>query len=114
RLLVQAYLSVRPGVSLRLAASAPEGLALAHESRPDLLLIDLMMPGMNGLQLLAAVRREPALNGVPCIALSANAMPEEIDAAMRAGFDGYLVKPVAADTLLAELDRRLAPQPSPA
>ncbi len=110
RVLMQAYLGVRPRVGLRVAASGSEGLAMASASRPDLLLIDLMMPGMNGLQVLAAVRADPALRGTPCLALSANAMPEEIDAAMRAGFDGYLVKPVAVDMLLREIDRRLAPR----
>lgn len=107
RLLMQAYLRVRPKVSLRLAGSGAEGLAMARAARPDLLLIDLMMPGMNGLQVLAAVRAHPALRDVPCLAISANAMPEEIDAAMRAGFDSYLVKPLAVDALLSELDRRL-------
>ncbi|HKX93584.1 MAG TPA: ATP-binding protein [Methylibium sp.] len=110
RVLMQAYLAVRPGVSLRVAASGPEGLAMARAARPDLLLVDMMMPGMNGLQVLAAARADPALRTMPCVAISANAMPEEIDAATRAGFDGYLVKPLAVDVLLREIDRRLAPR----
>ncbi|HSV68480.1 MAG TPA: ATP-binding protein [Methylibium sp.] len=109
RLLMQAYLDQRPGLRLRLAASGSEGLALVRATRPHLLLVDLMMPGMSGLEVLAAVRADPSLRTLPCLAISANAMPEEIDAAMRAGFDGYLVKPLAADVLLAEIDRRLAP-----
>ena len=108
RLLMQAYFEARPGVRLRLAGSGTEGLAMARAARPDLLLIDLMMPGMNGLQVLAAARADAGLHDCPCIAISANAMPDEIDAAMRNGFDGYLVKPLAVDALLAEVDRRLA------
>ena len=59
--------------------------------------------------MLAAVRADETLRRLPCVAISANAMPEEIDAAMRAGFDGYLVKPLAVDMLLREIDRRLCP-----
>ena len=110
RVLMQAYLAVRPRIALRVAASGAEGLAMARAARPDLLMVDMMMPGMNGLQVLAAVRADPALRTTPCVAISANAMPQEIDAAMRAGFDGYLVKPLAVDVLLREIDRRLAPR----
>ncbi len=109
RVLMQAYLATRPAVQLRSVASGPEGLAAARAAPPDLLLIDMMMPGMSGLEVLAEVRGDAALRAVPCVAISANAMPEEIDAAMRAGFDGYLVKPLAVDLLLREIDRRLCP-----
>ena len=109
RILMQSYLGVRPKVRLALAASGPEGLAMARAAPPDLLLIDMMMPGMNGLEVLAAVRADAGLRKLPCLAISANAMPDEIETARRAGFDGYLVKPIAVDALLHEIDRRLAP-----
>jgi signal transduction histidine kinase/CheY-like chemotaxis protein len=109
RILMQSYLGVRPQVQLALAASGVEGLAMARATPQDLLLIDMMMPGMNGLEVLAAVRADPQLRHLPCLAISANAMPDEIETARRAGFDGYLVKPIAVDALLHEIDQRLAP-----
>ncbi len=113
RLLMEGYVGLRPGVRLRLAASGAEGLALARAHAPDLVLLDLMMPVMDGTQVLQALRADPRLRGVPCIAVSANAMPEQVAATLRCGFDGYLVKPLALETLLQELDRRLGPPAAP-
>ena len=107
RLLMQALLNTWPGLQLSLAADGASGLALALQAVPDLLLIDMMMPVMDGLQVLAAVRSHPVLCAIPCIAVSANAMPQEIDDALAAGFDGYLTKPLLAPVLLAEIDRAL-------
>ena len=56
------------------------------------------------------LRAEPALAGVPCIAVSANAMPADIADALRAGFDAYITKPIASARLFAEVDRVLAAQ----
>ena len=55
---------------------------------------------MNGVQLLQALRAEPALAGVPCIAVSANAMPADIADALRAGFDAYITKPIQAPQVI--------------
>ena len=114
RMLMQAFLDTWPGLQLSLAADGASGLALALQAVPDLVLIDMMMPEMNGLQVLAAVRSHPVLRAIPCIAVSANAMPQEIDDALAAGFDGYLTKPLLAPALLAEIDRalRLLRQPA--
>jgi hypothetical protein len=65
---------------------------------------------MNGVQLLQALRAEPALAGVLCNAVSANAMPADIADALRAGFDAYITKPIASARLFAEVDRVLAAQ----
>ncbi len=109
RLLMQAFLALRPRLALHLAEDGAQGLALAQQQRPSLVLVDLMMPGMSGAEVLTALRATPGLADVPCIAVSANAMPEEIAQTLAAGFDGYLTKPLAAAVLLAEVDRRLAP-----
>ena len=108
RLLMQAYLGLRPELRLHMAAGGVEGLAIARATHPALALIDLMMPGMDGIEVLRAMRADESLRAIPCIAVSANALPEQIDAALRAGFDGYLVKPVAAERLLQEVDRHVA------
>jgi len=107
RVLMQAFLGLRPGVQLSLADDGESGLQLARRAPPDLLLVDLMMPTMSGLQVLQAVRQDPLLRHTPCLAVSANAMPHEISEALAAGFDGYLTKPLSTPVLLAEIDRVL-------
>jgi len=110
RLLMQALLDFRPGVALQLAADGASGLAAARAAPPDLVLLDMRLPDMTGLQLLHALRTDPALAGVPCIAVSANAMPDDIAEALRGGFDAYITKPIASAQLFAEIDRALARQ----
>jgi PAS domain S-box-containing protein len=105
RVLMQALLAQRPGIELRLAADGATGVALARSFQPDLALIDLMMPGMSGLEVLQTFRADPVLRELPCLAVSANAMPEEIRDALAAGFDGYITKPLKMQVLLAEIDR---------
>jgi CheY-like chemotaxis protein len=107
RMLMQAFLDCRPGIELRTAADGRSGIAMAREARPDLMLIDLMMPGMSGLEVLKVLRADTSLRHVPCLAVSANAMPDEISEALDAGFDGYLTKPLSLPLLLAEIERRL-------
>jgi len=110
RLLMKAFLDMHSGLTLKLAADGPQGLAIAEQFRPDVVLIDLMMPGMSGMDVLAVLRgrdrREPRPR---LVAVSANAMPEEIAGALAAGFDAYLTKPLSATTLLDELARSLGP-----
>ena len=108
RVLMQAFLGLRPNISLSLAEDGATGLALARARRFDLLLVDMMMPGMNGLQVVQAVRADAELRGTPCVAVSANAMPHEIAEALAAGFDGYLTKPLSAPVLLGEVDKVLS------
>ena len=112
RLLMQALLDFRPGVALQLAADGAGGLAAARATPPDLMLLDMRLPDMTGLQLLHALRADPALAGVPCIAVSANAMPADIADALRGGFDAYITKPIVSAQLFAEIDRVLARQPA--
>ncbi|CAN5902266.1 hypothetical protein BH11PSE8_BH11PSE8_45800 [soil metagenome] len=104
-LLMQAFLVKRPGITLLTVSDGRSGMALALAAPPDLMMIDLMMPDMDGFDVLEAVRAAPALRHVPCVAVSANAMPNEIDAAIAEGFDGYVTKPIASHALLAEIDR---------
>lgn len=83
--------------------SAPEpllGLELAKEHFPDLILLDINLPGMNGFQVLKQIREDSKLHNTPVIAISANAMPKDIDKGMQAGFDGYITKPVNVKELL--------------
>lgn len=107
RIIVAGYLQLVPNITLELAADGAEFLALARACTPDLMLIDMMMPRMDGLAVMHEVRADTRLRNTPCVAISANAMPVEIRAARAAGFDGYVTKPISAATLHAELARVL-------
>ncbi|MBX3621215.1 MAG: PAS domain S-box protein [Rhizobacter sp.] len=105
RLLVERYLAERPTVTLHGAATGAEGLALARQVRPSLLLVDMTLPDMSGLALMQAVLDDPLLHRTPCVAFSADASDGAVDAAIRAGFREYWVKPMARDAFLAAVDR---------
>jgi CheY-like chemotaxis protein len=105
RALIEGYVSLRPGIALELAVDGQSGIDAAMHQTPDLILIDMMLPDLHGLQVIEALRRVPALQAVRCIAVSANAMQQQIEEARAAGFDDYLTKPVSMKLLLAELDR---------
>ncbi len=105
RALLLAYGQLRPDLQLSVSDDGLGGLNQARQMRPHVLLIDMMMPGLDGLQVLQRVRADPLLRLTPCVAVSANAMQTQIDEALDAGFDGYLTKPLAADDLFREIDR---------
>ena len=105
RIIVAGYLQLVPHVSVSLAARGEEFLEIARKLPADVMLVDMMMPGMSGLDVIRAVRADPALRRTPCIAISANAMAEEIREAREAGFDGYVTKPISAAALHAEIAR---------
>ena len=84
------------------------GLHLIHQEIPDLILCDVMMPEMDGYELLAALRREPRTAAVPFIFLTAKGEKPDIRAGMRLGADDYLTKPVARCDLLDAIRSRLA------
>lgn len=107
RVLMTGFFAHRPSVELHVAADAESGLHLAREKRPDLILLDIRLPGMDGFELLEALRQDDQLRKVPALAVSASAMPDEVSKALRAGFLGYLTKPLAMDVLLPAVDRWL-------
>lgn len=98
-LLMAAMFERLPGLDLRCECSPHQGLALALADPPALLLVDIQMPGMDGYQLLAQLRAHPATSGVPAIAVSANAMPQDLARGQAAGFADYLTKPLDMDRL---------------
>ena len=83
-----------PGWSLDCVEDGAQALHALRESKPDLLLIDMNLPDMNGLQLLARLRAETPHAQLPCVALSADALPEQIAGALEAGFMAYWLKPI--------------------
>jgi CheY-like chemotaxis protein len=77
------------------ATTAEDGLALARAHAPDLVLMDVQLPGMDGLEALARLRADPTTNGIPVVAVTAFAMKDDRARFVAAGFDGYLEKPIS-------------------
>lgn len=91
-----------------LTAHTPElGIELALARRPDLILLDINMPGMDGYQVLEVFKAEPRLRAIPVIAITANAMTRDIERGMAAGFVGYLTKPLDVAQFYAAVDHTL-------
>jgi CheY-like chemotaxis protein len=89
------------------AADGPAGLALARSQLPEVILMDLNLPGMSGFDVLGQLRREAATAHIPVIALSANAMRPDIERALAAGFARYLTKPIDIDQFNEAIDSAL-------
>ena len=90
------------------ADRATEGLEIARRERPDLVLMDIQLPDMDGLVATRALKSDPATAQLPVIALTAFAMKGDEDEIRAAGCDGYVTKPIRYKEFLAELDRVLA------
>lgn len=100
--LVQGLLSYH-GINSLAAPTAEEALLLLKDTVPTLILIDLMLPGMDGWRLLGEIKRIQALANVPCVALTAYHTAEVANEAIEAGFDAYFAKPLDATSFVREL-----------
>ena len=101
-----------PHVQLQTVSSAELGLEIIRYSPPDLVLIDINLPGMSGYRALEIIRHDEQLKHLPVIALSANAMERDIARGLEAGFADYLTKPIDLDKLSATLSHYLAVAPA--
>ena len=110
---MRSILAQRPQIELRIALTGRDGLAAIRARRPDLLLLDLHLPDMEGLDLLHRLRAAPATRDLPVIVVSANALAEQISAAFDAGCDRYLTKPVGVAEVLAVVDELLMEASAP-
>ena len=90
-----------------LAANGKEGIRLAREQRPDLILCDILMPGMDGHAVLDALRAETATVRIPFVFLTAKGERSDVREGMELGADDYLIKPVRVDELLRAINTRL-------
>jgi CheY-like chemotaxis protein len=111
--LMRQVLKLRPAWTLDVAEDGLQGLQQLQQGRHDAALVDIDLPGMDGIQLCRRLKSEPATQALPLLALSANAMPGDIRRALAAGFRGYITKPIDVPSLLAELDRLLSPAAPP-
>ncbi len=109
---LRAALADRPGLTLTVAETSEDGLAVVHDrlrgQRPELILLDVHLPDASGLELLSLLKSNPDTQRIPVIMVSADALPEQIDAALAAGAACYLTKPVQLSTLLSMMDELLA------
>ena len=85
------------------ACDGEAGVALARERRPDLILMDINLPGIDGVEALARLRADAATAAIPVVALTAYAMKDDRERFLAAGFDGYLEKPVSVRELPGQL-----------
>lgn len=106
--LMQAMLARLPDVELVCAELPLEGLRLARSLKPALILTDIQLPGMDGFQVLDRLRAHETTRSIPVVAVSANALQSDVDAALAAGFQGYLAKPLDLDLLLDTVRLHLA------
>jgi len=105
-LLVEELVKTVSGLAITSEATGRAGVARAKALMPDLVLIDLQLPDFDGFEVLRRLRAEASTTAIPCIALSANAMPEDIERGLAAGFADYWTKPIDFAAFLTALKKR--------
>jgi len=106
--LVKTILARHPDISLLTAGDGNSGIRLAREHQPDVILMDINLPGINGFEALKILRADPTMAHIPVIAISANAMPLDVESGLKAGFFDYITKPIKVNEFMNALDRGLA------
>jgi len=108
-MIVQELIARRPDLRLDSAADGEGGVRTAQAQHPDLILIDMQLPDFDGHEVLRRLRADPRTADIPCIALSANAMPQDIERALAAGFADYWTKPLDFRAFMKSLDLLFGP-----
>jgi two-component system cell cycle response regulator DivK len=106
RLLVRRILMAE-GMQVEEAESAITGIEMAERNPPDLILMDISMPDMDGLTATAKIRGMPAISRVPIVALTANVMQGDKERTLNAGCDGYIGKPIDVDSFVEQISQYL-------
>ncbi|HEX8617076.1 MAG TPA: response regulator [Thermoanaerobaculia bacterium] len=104
------FLLEEGGYAILKATSGEEALALTHDGaglEPDLILMDIHLPGMDGLSVVRAMKADARTANVPILALTAHAMRGDKDRFLEAGCDGYISKPIDVKTFIASIERYL-------
>jgi two-component system cell cycle response regulator DivK len=104
--LVRDVLQVKGYTTLE-AGTAEDGLRIAAERKPDLILMDIQLPGMSGIDALKLLRADPATAAIPAIAVTASVMQQDRNLITQAGFDGYIGKPLNLKEFLEAVRRIL-------
>jgi CheY-like chemotaxis protein len=92
------------------AGDAERGIALARAEAPDLILMDVQLPGIDGIEALGRLRADAETAGIPVVALTALAMKQDRERCLAAGFDGYLEKPVSVPELPGQVAALMVPR----
>jgi CheY-like chemotaxis protein len=106
--LVEQLIARRAELRLLSAADASLGIEFARVYLPKVILMDINLPGISGIEAMKILRADPATAHIPIIALSANAVPRDIEESLEAGFFNYLTKPIKVDRFMQALDDALA------
>jgi signal transduction histidine kinase/ActR/RegA family two-component response regulator len=106
-MLVEQIIEGHPHVRMLSARDATLGIALARAHLPEVILMDINLPGLSGIQALKILREDPVTAHIPVLAISANAMPRDIQKGMEAGFFRYLTKPIKVNEFMNALDSAL-------
>ncbi|MDB5405378.1 MAG: response regulator [Rhodospirillales bacterium] len=106
--LVRNILATLNGVTMLAASDGPTGLRLAKQHRPDVIIVDINLPGLSGFDIRQQLGSDPELAAIPVLALSAGALPRDVERGIEAGFFRYLTKPLDVNLLLAAIDDALS------
>jgi CheY-like chemotaxis protein len=106
-MLVEDIIARRPDIRLLSAKDGNAGVALARSALPDVILMDINLPGISGIKALEILVNDALTAHIPVIALSANAIPRDIERGLAAGFVGYLTKPIKIVEFMQTLDATL-------
>ena len=106
-MLIEKLIARRPDIRLLSAKNGSRGIEIACAEKPDVILMDINLPGISGFTALRILADDPATARIPVIALSANAMPRDIEKGLEAGFFRYLTKPVRVSEFLETLNAAL-------
>jgi CheY-like chemotaxis protein len=105
--LVEQLIARRPDMRLLSAGDGMLGIEMARTHQPEVILMDINLPGMSGIQALKILREDPVTAHIPVLAISANAMPHDINKGLKAGFLRYLTKPIKVNEFMDALDMAL-------
>jgi PAS domain S-box-containing protein len=105
--LVEQLIARRPSLRLLTAVDGNQGIQLARAHQPDVILMDINLPGISGIEAMKILHDDPTTAHIPVVALSANAMPRDIAKGLVAGFFSYLTKPIKVDEFMEALDAAL-------
>jgi PAS domain S-box-containing protein len=102
--LVEQIIARHPEITLLTAINGNSGIEIARASQPDVILMDINLPGINGIEAMKILRSDPVTAHIPVIAVSANAMPLDVERGLKAGFFRYITKPIKVNELMEALD----------
>jgi len=102
--LVEQLIARRSDLRLLSAVNGNSGIEIARVSRPDVILMDINLPGINGFEALKILREDPVTAHIPVIAISANVMPLDVEMGLKAGFFRYITKPIKVNEFMDALD----------